>query len=353
MLRAAAVRHHAVPRRRQHAAHHAQHPRAARRRRCRTAPLHRGGHRWQCAAARRGRARTDRGRTSGHAGIHRRRHPGHRSAGPHPRLQPPLRDDLGHPRRPAQGAAGRRRARLDAAQRGRARGLPAPAAGHPGRDAAQHHRTLDAAFGPGARARDTPAVVPRPGDGPGLFVPRPERAAGRAAAHRGAVDHRHADRPAQPPPSGRACGAGQPALAPGRHALCAAADRPGPLPPHQRQPGPRNRRPRADRRGPAHQVLHAQRRPAGTHRRRPVRTAGRRCRHRRGRSQRAAHPGRGGRTLQPGRRAVHVDLQHRRGAVPGPRPQRRRTGAPCRSRGAGGQGGRTRQLPRAQGSARR
>ena len=38
------------------------------------------------------------------------------------------------------------------------------------------------------------------------------------------------------------------------------------------------------------------------------------------REHRAARARRGGRALQPGRRAVHADLQHRRRAVPGQRP---------------------------------
>ena len=37
------------------------------------------------------------GRTAGHAGVHRRRHPGHRPERPHARLQPPLRADLAVP----------------------------------------------------------------------------------------------------------------------------------------------------------------------------------------------------------------------------------------------------------------
>ena len=122
-------RHHAVRCRRAHLACHAQHPPAAERRARRgTAPLRGGGQRPQRAAPRRGRTRAGGGRAAGHAGIHRRRHPGDRPAGPHPRLQPPLRPDLGHPRGPAEGAPGRRGARLDAAQRARRRGLPAPAA---------------------------------------------------------------------------------------------------------------------------------------------------------------------------------------------------------------------------------
>ena len=161
-LRAAAVRHRAVRdadgRMR---ARHAQHPPLAD---LAPGPARAPLRWWWCSdrsAAQRAEDEREqlRGRTAGHARIHRRRHPGHRPGGPHPRLQPPLRADLGPARRPAARRATTtrvhdwmRRSVADAAayQRRLQR--------HPRRDAAAGHRRLHAALGPGARARDAAAV---------------------------------------------------------------------------------------------------------------------------------------------------------------------------------------------------
>ena len=323
----AAIGHDAVRRGRSPPARDALHPTAGRRRRRArrpgqgAAPLPGGIERPQRDAPCRGRARTGRGRAAGDAGIHGRRHSGDRSGGPHPRLQPPFRGAVGDSRRPAAHAPGRRRARLDAPQRQRRRVLPAHPAQLAGGHAAQRHRAHHLALGTGAGARRAPVVVSRSAHGPGVFLPRPEPAARGAAAHRAAVADRCADRPAQPTPVGRARGQGLPALTPRRRRLRTAEHRPGPLSPDQRQPGPRDRRPCAHRRGAAHSRVHARGRPAGAHRRGPVRAAGRRRRPPGRGTQRAARARRGGRALQPGRRAVHAHLQHRRRAVPGQRPQ--------------------------------
>ena len=112
-----------------------------------TAPADHGARPQRRAAGRR-TARGGHRRAARHAGGHRdRRHPGDRPGRAHPQLQPPLHPALGH----ARVAAVRRRrpagSRLDAAQRGRPRALPAPAVGDPGRGAAEQHRADPPALG--------------------------------------------------------------------------------------------------------------------------------------------------------------------------------------------------------------
>ena len=69
-------------------------------------------------------------RAARHAGVDRRRHPGHRPGRPHPQLQPPLRARCGRcPTTLLRQARRRRGARLDAAQRRRPGGLHAPPGG--------------------------------------------------------------------------------------------------------------------------------------------------------------------------------------------------------------------------------
>ena len=213
-------------------------------------------------------------------------------------------------------------------------------------------RAADAAFGPGAGTRDAAAVVPRPGHGPGVFVPRPERAAGGAAPHRGAVADRRADRPAQPAPAGRARGPGQPALAPARAAAsrccCIDLDR-------FRQINDSLGHETGDR-----VLVDVAQRIKSCMRADDLlaRTGGDQFALIVEGADTAVAEATARRVLEAVAApynldgcAVHADLQHRRRAVPGQRPQRRRTGASCRGRGAGGQGRRPRQLPRAEGAA--
>ena len=95
-------------------------------------------------------------------------------------------------------------ARLDAAQRGRRRRATRErlAAIQQAAHAAGQRR-VRASLGTRARTRDAAAAEPRPADRARLLVSRHHRQARREPAHRAALAHRRADRPAEPPAADR------------------------------------------------------------------------------------------------------------------------------------------------------
>ncbi|WP_431289349.1 EAL domain-containing protein [Roseateles chitinivorans] len=178
--------------------------------------------------------------------MDRGRHPGHRPRRPDPQLQPAAGVAVGHSRRPPQRPQRRRRAGVDAAQCRRRRVVCDAAGRDPGIAAAAHQRQPQADRRPRARTRLPAAVEPGPTDRPRVLVPRPQREAGRAPAHRGAVAQRHAHRAAEPARAHGARGLCAGDGPPRDDAVRAAQRRPRPLQADQRHAGPLVRGPRAE-----------------------------------------------------------------------------------------------------------